>query len=233
MTVGDNQLPLPAGSMIATVKFKPHRRYRGSRVWPGLGNRRDEVDDTRIPSKIGRLVIVPNVSPSALRESVYTCLLGQMRLILGRRATVIDIGPGLVQCLFPLTASDHCPTAYLSPDPRRKECTSSTRRQTIHPTLPRSLFSTVSLSLAIAATPVPYHSPPPHPPDDAFAAKHIPHLGHAVKESKVFHWRAEGWKKLDKKLTSPEFSCGGHKWCVSSDYQRPSHLRNLKTRLGG
>jgi len=56
----------------------------------------------------------------------------------------------------------------------------------------------------------------PHPPDDAFAAKHIPHLGYTVKESKVFHWRAQGWKKLEGKLTSPEFSCGGHKWCVPS-----------------
>ena len=54
------------------------------------------------------------------------------------------------------------------------------------------------------------------PSDDAFAAKHIPHLGYVVKESKVFHWRAQGWKKLEGKLTSPEFCCGGHKWFVPS-----------------
>ncbi|KAF8201450.1 hypothetical protein BJ912DRAFT_1019409 [Pholiota molesta] len=51
---------------------------------------------------------------------------------------------------------------------------------------------------------------------DAFAAKHMPDLGHEVKDFKVFSWRLTGWKKLDKKLTSPEFECGGHKWSGSS-----------------
>ena len=69
--------------------------------------------------------------------------------------------------------------------------------------------------------------------DGAFAAKHIPHLGYAVEGSKVFHWMAQGWEKLDKKLTSPEFSCGGHKWCVTCDCPRLYRLRNLKTRPGG
>ncbi|KAF9792792.1 cysteine proteinase [Thelephora terrestris] len=49
---------------------------------------------------------------------------------------------------------------------------------------------------------------------EAFAAKHMPDLGHDVKEFQVFHWKLQGWKKLDKKLTSPEFECGGHKWRI-------------------
>ena len=54
--------------------------------------------------------------------------------------------------------------------------------------------------------------------DEAFAAKHMPDLGHDVKEFKVFSWKLTNWKKLEKKITSPEFECGGHKWCAS----RPS-----------
>lgn len=50
--------------------------------------------------------------------------------------------------------------------------------------------------------------------DEAFAAKNLPDLGHDVKDLKVFSWMLKGWKKLDKKLTSEEFECGGHKWCV-------------------
>jgi ubiquitin carboxyl-terminal hydrolase 7 len=41
-------------------------------------------------------------------------------------------------------------------------------------------------------------------------------LGHDVKDLKVFSWILRGWKKLDKKLTSEEFECGGHKWHVPS-----------------
>ena len=48
--------------------------------------------------------------------------------------------------------------------------------------------------------------------DEAFAAKHMPDLGHEVKDTKVFTWKLTNWKKLDKKLTSPEFECGGHRW---------------------
>jgi len=50
------------------------------------------------------------------------------------------------------------------------------------------------------------------PADEAFAAKHMPDLGHDVKDFQVFTWHLNNWKKLDKKLTSPEFDCGGHKW---------------------
>ncbi|KAH7923859.1 cysteine proteinase [Leucogyrophana mollusca] len=49
---------------------------------------------------------------------------------------------------------------------------------------------------------------------EAFAAKHMPDLGHDVKDLKVFSWRLTNWKKLEKKLTSPEFDCGGHKWRI-------------------
>ena len=48
--------------------------------------------------------------------------------------------------------------------------------------------------------------------DEAFAAKHMPDLGHDVKDFKVFTWPLNNWKKLEKKLTSPEFECGGHRW---------------------
>lgn len=48
--------------------------------------------------------------------------------------------------------------------------------------------------------------------DEAFAAKHMPDLGHDVKEFRVFSWKLTGWKKLEKKLTSPEFDSGGHRW---------------------
>ena len=41
------------------------------------------------------------------------------------------------------------------------------------------------------------------PSDEAFAAKHMPDLGHDVKEFKVYSWKLANWKKLEKKLTSP------------------------------
>ncbi|PPQ63077.1 hypothetical protein CVT24_005932 [Panaeolus cyanescens] len=49
---------------------------------------------------------------------------------------------------------------------------------------------------------------------EAFAAKHMPDLGHDVKDFKVFTWPLTNWRKLEKKLTSPEFECGGHKWRI-------------------
>ncbi|KAF7793175.1 hypothetical protein EIP86_004284 [Pleurotus ostreatoroseus] len=49
---------------------------------------------------------------------------------------------------------------------------------------------------------------------EAFAAKHMPDLGHEVKEFKVFNWKLTNWKKLEKKITSPEFDCGGHRWRI-------------------
>ncbi|KAJ7479625.1 TRAF-like protein, partial [Mycena latifolia] len=32
--------------------------------------------------------------------------------------------------------------------------------------------------------------------------------------SRVYTWRLKNWKKLDKKLRSAEFECGGHKWRI-------------------
>ncbi|KAF8348462.1 ICP0-binding domain of ubiquitin-specific protease 7-domain-containing protein [Amanita rubescens] len=48
----------------------------------------------------------------------------------------------------------------------------------------------------------------------AFAAKHLPDLGYDVKGFRVFTWRLTNWTKLEEKLTSPEFECGGHKWRI-------------------
>lgn len=59
--------------------------------------------------------------------------------------------------------------------------------------------------------------------DEAFAAKHMPDLGQDIKDFQVFTWRLENWKKLDKKLTSQEFECGGHKWCARSSFARPCY----------
>ena len=85
--------------------------------------------------------------------------------------------------------------------------------------------------------PPPYPSNIAHPllhaAEEAFAAKHMPDLGHDVKESQVFHWKLQGWKKLDKKITSPEFDCGGHKWYVLLDNRSFVLLRNPRTHSGG
>ena len=74
------------------------------------------------------------------------------------------------------------------------------------------------------------HRQPPHPPDEAFTAKYIPDMGYDVKDFQVFHWKLQGWEKLEKGLTSSEFYCGGRKWCVLSGYPHLSHLGNLKFR---
>ena len=31
----------------------------------------------------------------------------------------------------------------------------------------------------------------------------------------VYTWNLSNWRKLEKKITSPEFECGGHRWYVS------------------
>ncbi|KAI6124860.1 ICP0-binding domain of ubiquitin-specific protease 7-domain-containing protein [Pisolithus croceorrhizus] len=49
---------------------------------------------------------------------------------------------------------------------------------------------------------------------EAFAAKHLPDLGHDVKDFQVYTWRLTNWMKLEKRITSPEFDCGGHKWRI-------------------
>lgn len=57
--------------------------------------------------------------------------------------------------------------------------------------------------------------------DENFAAKNMPDLGHEVKDFKVFTWRLHGWRKLEKKITSPEFECGGHRWYASALFMFP------------
>jgi len=48
----------------------------------------------------------------------------------------------------------------------------------------------------------------------------MPDLGHEVKEFKVHTWRLSEWKKLEKKLTSSEFECGGHRWYVPRVFEQ-------------
>ncbi|KAG8902957.1 hypothetical protein FRB99_003895 [Tulasnella sp. 403] len=59
-----------------------------------------------------------------------------------------------------------------------------------------------------------YASPVVPPPDETFAMKHMPELGHEVADFQVFNWRLTKWKTLEKKLTSPHFPCGGHSWRI-------------------
>lgn len=44
--------------------------------------------------------------------------------------------------------------------------------------------------------------------------RHLPDLGQDVEDTQVFKWQLTNWKKLERKIASPEFSCGGHKWQV-------------------
>lgn len=67
-------------------------------------------------------------------------------------------------------------------------------------------------------------------PDEAFAAKHMPDLGHDVKDFKVYTWRLAGWKKLEKKITSPEFDCGGHRWSVLLSPPLATPFRPLRSQ---
>ncbi|KAG9019654.1 hypothetical protein FRB90_012000 [Tulasnella sp. 427] len=48
----------------------------------------------------------------------------------------------------------------------------------------------------------------------AFAAKHMPDLGHEIADLQVSTWRLTKWRTLEKKLTGPHFPCGGHNWRV-------------------
>jgi hypothetical protein len=52
--------------------------------------------------------------------------------------------------------------------------------------------------------------------DEEFMQRHLPDLGHEIEETQVFSWKMTNWKKLDKKLYSPDFACGGHRWSVSA-----------------
>ncbi|EPQ30594.1 uncharacterized protein PFL1_02118 [Pseudozyma flocculosa PF-1] len=48
----------------------------------------------------------------------------------------------------------------------------------------------------------------------AFAEKHLADLGQEEEDFAVCTWRIENWRQLDKRITSPEFSCGGHRWRI-------------------
>jgi len=50
--------------------------------------------------------------------------------------------------------------------------------------------------------------------DEAYAAKAMPDLGLEIEDFQAQTWRIENWSKQGKRLTGPEFSCGGHKWYV-------------------
>jgi len=43
-------------------------------------------------------------------------------------------------------------------------------------------------------------------------ARHLPDLGQEVEETQVYTWPISSWRKQDKKVTGPEFECGGHRW---------------------
>ncbi|KWU45004.1 ubiquitin carboxyl-terminal hydrolase 5 [Rhodotorula sp. JG-1b] len=49
---------------------------------------------------------------------------------------------------------------------------------------------------------------------EAFAAKHLSDMGEPVEDFQVFKWPLKDYRRMDKKLLSPEFSCGGHKWNI-------------------
>jgi len=49
---------------------------------------------------------------------------------------------------------------------------------------------------------------------DAFAARHMTDLGPEIDSYTCFTWRIKDYQSSDKKITSPEFECGGHKWNI-------------------
>lgn len=53
---------------------------------------------------------------------------------------------------------------------------------------------------------------------EAFMARHLPDLGQEVEDVQVYTWPINNWRKQDKKVTGPEFECGGHRW---SEFPQP------------
>jgi ubiquitin carboxyl-terminal hydrolase 7 len=43
-------------------------------------------------------------------------------------------------------------------------------------------------------------------------------MGEPVEDFQVFSWKLSDYRRLDKRVTSPEFACGGHKWCVVGSF---------------
>ncbi|KAI3493363.1 hypothetical protein L1887_41917 [Cichorium endivia] len=48
----------------------------------------------------------------------------------------------------------------------------------------------------------------------AFAEKHLADLGQEEADFAVCTWKIKGWRTLDKRITGPEFECGGHRWRI-------------------
>lgn len=43
----------------------------------------------------------------------------------------------------------------------------------------------------------------------------MPDLGLEIEDFQAQTWKIENWSQQPKRLVGPEFSCGGHKWCVT------------------
>ncbi|KAG8854610.1 hypothetical protein FRB91_003319 [Serendipita sp. 411] len=51
---------------------------------------------------------------------------------------------------------------------------------------------------------------------ESFMQRHLPDLGQEVEDATVYTWNITNWKKLERKISSPDFSCGVHKWRVAT-----------------
>lgn len=49
-------------------------------------------------------------------------------------------------------------------------------------------------------------------------------LGQEIEDFQMFHWEIKNYRKQDKRISSPEFECGGHKWYVSIYQVAAVHL---------
>ncbi|WFD43786.1 ubiquitinyl hydrolase 1 [Malassezia psittaci] len=48
----------------------------------------------------------------------------------------------------------------------------------------------------------------------AFIEKYLADLGQDQADFQVCHWHIQSWHALEKRITGPEFECGGHKWRI-------------------
>lgn len=48
----------------------------------------------------------------------------------------------------------------------------------------------------------------------AFVDKYLADLGQEEADLQVCHWPIESWHALEKRITGPEFECGGHRWRI-------------------
>lgn len=62
-----------------------------------------------------------------------------------------------------------------------------------------------------AARPAPRVSVLDH---QAFAERYLADLGQEEADFQVCHWPIKSWHSLDKRITGPEFECGGHRWRI-------------------